>query len=60
MQLGRIYISKVYKLSSSFVIGLSFEITNHFHVKSENVGTDEIVIMIEFLFWGIDIQIDKT
>jgi hypothetical protein len=69
MQIGKIFISKIYKIYDGFVFGLSFDISNHFHYKNENETSDiirwvekdvdEFVITIEFLFWGIDIQISR-
>lgn len=54
MQIGSVFISRFYKLPSSFVLGISFDITTH-----EHINVSELVVMIEFLFWGVDIQIDR-
>ena len=69
MNIGKIFISKIYKTYDRFVLGFSFEITYHVHYKNEGnyqdiVKTllkevDETVIMVECLFWGIDIQISN-
>lgn len=54
MQIKNVFISRIYRLPSSFVAGVSFEINNHKHAD-----INEIVFMIEFLFWGIDVQIER-
>lgn len=70
MQLGKTFISKIYRLYGRFIFGISFEITDHVHFPNESGDfqdivkytyekVDEIVIMIECLFWGIDIQISR-
>ena len=70
MQIGKFYISKIYRTQDRFTFGISFETSNHIHNKNEEGNfqeivkwkleeVKEIVIMIEFLFWGMDIQISE-
>lgn len=66
MQIGKVFISKVYKLfRDCFVLGVSFGFSEHIHL-GEDEGetgipeTNEFCITIEFLLWGVDIQISRT
>ncbi len=70
MQIGKVYISKIYSLWNRFIFGLCFDISEHVHKKNESgefqdlvkwviEDANELVITIEFLKWGIDFQISK-
>ena len=65
MQIGNVFISKVYKLfRNSFILGISFYFFDHVHFAEDEVEsgipeTDERGITIEFLFWGVDVQISR-
>ena len=72
MQIGKVFVSKIYRLWNHFVFGLGLEFTNHVHKKHEGeykdiveweldeIDVDEICLTLEFLLWGIDIQIPKN
>jgi hypothetical protein len=72
MQIGKVYISKIYPLWEHFVLGIGFETSIHVHKKNEGeyqdiikweldeVETNELVVTLEFLFWGIDFQINRN
>ena len=62
---GNIFISKVYKLCCNrFVLGISFDFYNHVHLKEDEIKTgipetNQRCITIEFLLWGVDVQISR-
>jgi len=65
MQIGNISISKVYKLfRNCFVLGISFDFYDHVHLVEDEIKTgipetNEWCITIEFLLWGVDVQISR-
>mgnify|MGYP000912444088 CR=1 FL=1 len=54
-------ISRIYRLyRNCFVIGVSIDISQHIHTENDDVSTvllDEYILTIEFLIWGVDIQL---
>jgi hypothetical protein len=65
MQIGNVSISKVYRLfRDCFVLGISFDFYDHVHLVEDEIKTsipetNERCITIEFLLWGVDVQISR-
>jgi hypothetical protein len=66
MRIGNVFISKVYRLfRDCFILGVSLNFSGHIHLKEDECktgisATNESCITVEFLLWGVDIQISRN